>query len=154
VQAAAQLAPGDPALEKAIELCDYGSKLSDKMKFPGEPPFEDLYADYAAFLRVIAGRDVDAGLARFKSKAESANVDEDGTRPAEVYVNLLLHAGRLAEAADAARQLLAKADERALGCPGPLELTRRTGDFAAFAEIARIRGDAVHFLAGLLSNRG
>lgn len=153
VQAAAQLALGDPALEKAIELCDYGARLSDKMKFPGEPPFDNLYADYGAFLRVIAGRDVDAGLARFKAKAESANVEEDGTRPAEVYVNLLLHAGRLAEAADAARQLLAKADERSLGCPGPLELTRRTGDFAAFAEVARSRGDAVHFLAGLLSDQ-
>jgi hypothetical protein len=97
---------------------------------------------------------VDAGLARFRTKAESARLDEDGTRPAEVYINLLLHAGRLAEATEAARQLLAKADERSLACPGPLELTRRRGDFAAFAEVARGRGDAVHFLAGLLSNRG
>jgi hypothetical protein len=154
VQAAVQLTPGDSALQKAIELCDYGARLSDKMKFPGEPPFEDLYADYAAYLRVVAGQDVDAGLARFRTKAESARLDEDGTRPAEVYINLLLHAGRLAEATEAARQLLAKADERSLACPGPLELTRRRGDFAAFAEVARGRGDAVHFLAGLLSNRG
>jgi hypothetical protein len=43
------------------------------------------------------------------------------------------------------------ADERSLGCPGPLELTRREGDYAAFAEVARSRGDAVHFLAGLVA---
>jgi hypothetical protein len=56
-----------------------------------------------------------------------------------------------AAATAAARELLAKADERSLSCPGPLELTRRQGDYAAFAEVARARGDAVHFLAGLLA---
>jgi hypothetical protein len=53
--------------------------------------------------------------------------------------------------AAAAHKLLAWADERSLGCPEPLELTRRQGDYAAFAEVARARGDAVHFLAGLLA---
>ena len=48
-------------------------------------------------------------------------------------------------------RLLAKADDRQLSCPGPLELTRRQGDYAAFADLARARGDAVHFLAGLLA---
>src|SRR5205807_8149950 len=46
VQAAANLPPGDVGLRKAIEVCDYGAKLSPKMRFPGEPPFEDLYADH------------------------------------------------------------------------------------------------------------
>jgi hypothetical protein len=103
---------------------------------------------------VLAGEDVEAGLERFRAKAATANPDDAGTRPAEVYVNLLLHAGRPAEAATAARRLLSNVDERSLGCPGPLELTRRQGDFAAFAEVARARGDAVHFLAGLLAGRG
>jgi hypothetical protein len=151
VQAAVHLPPGDAGLAKAIELCDYGTRLSETMKFPGEPPFEDLYADLAAYLRVLAGEAVEAGLAHFRSKAEAADVEQVGTRPAEVYVNLLLHAGRPAEATAAARKLLAKADERTLTCPGPLELTRRQGDYAAFAEVAQRRGDAVHFLAGLLA---
>src|SRR5205823_2727376 len=43
VQAAVQLPVDDPTLRRAIELCDYGAKLSPKMTFPGEPPFEDLY---------------------------------------------------------------------------------------------------------------
>jgi hypothetical protein len=151
VQAAVQLPPGDDGLHKAIELCDYGARLSSKMRFPGEPPFEDLYADLGVYLRVLAGENVASGLEHFRTKAAAANPDEDGTRPAEVYVNLLLHAGRPAEAAMAARKLLAKADERSLICPGPLELTRRQGDYAAFADVARARGDAVHFLAGLLA---
>jgi hypothetical protein len=151
VQSAALLPPGDPALRQAIDLADYGARLSPKMRFPGEPPFEDLYADHAAYLRVLAGENVEAGLEHFRAKADAADSEAVGTRPAEVYVNLLLHAGRLADAAAAARKLLAKADERALSCPGPLELTRRQGDYAAFAAVARERGDAVHFLAGLLA---
>jgi hypothetical protein len=74
-----------------------------------------------------------------------------GTLPAEVYVNLLLHVGRTADAIKVARTYLTDADERQLSSPGPLELCRRTGDFAAFADVARVRGDAVHFLAGLLA---
>jgi hypothetical protein len=151
VQAAVQLPPGDEGLRKAIELCDYGARLSPKMRYAGDPPFEDLYADLGIYLRVLAGENVESGLDHFRAKAESINSDDGGTRPAEVYVNLLLHVGRTAEAANAARKLLAMADERSLGCPGPLELTRRQGDYAAFAEVARARGDAVHFLAGLLA---
>ena len=151
VQAAARLPANDEGLPKAIELCDYGSRLSPKMCFPGEPPFEDLYADHGIYLRMLIGKDIESGLEHFRTKAESLDPDEVGTRPAEVYVSLLLLAGRPAEAATAARKLLMMADERSLGCPGPLELARREGDFAAFAEIARTRGDAVHFLAGLLA---
>lgn len=157
VQAATALPPDDPALRQAIELCDYGARLAPNMTFPGDPPFEDLYADHAAYLRVLAGEAVEAGLERFRAKAEAAAAakpeEEMGTRPAGVYVTLLLHAGRPAEAAAAARQFLAAADERALSCPGPLELTRRLGDYAAFAEVARNRGDAVHYLAVLLAAR-
>ena len=118
---------------------------------PGEPPFEDLYADHAIYLRILAGENVEAGLEHFRTKAESADPEQTGTRPAEVYVNLLLLVGRPAEAAVAARKLLVNVDDRGLGCPGPLELTRRQGDYTAFAEVARKRGDAVHFLAGLLA---
>src|SRR5258706_291775 len=82
-------------------------------------------ADLGMYLRVMAGEDVESGLDHFRTKAESINSDDGGTRPAEVYVNLLLHGGRTAEAATAARKLLATADERSLSCPGPLELTRR-----------------------------
>jgi hypothetical protein len=153
VQAALHLPPGDTGLRQAIELCDYGAKLSPTMRFPGEPPLEDLYADHGVYLRVLAGENVEAGLAHFRSKAESVDPEQVGTRPAEVYVNLLLHAGRPADATAAARKLLASSDERSLTCPGPLELTRRQGDYAAFAEVAENRGDAVHFLAGLLAEK-
>ena len=123
------------------------------MKFPGEPPFEDLYADHGVYLRIMAGENVEKGLGHFREKAERTDPVLENTRAAEVYVNLLMQLDRPAEAAAVARRLLIQADERSLGCPGPLELCRRQGDFAAFAEIARQRGDAVHFLAGLLAEK-
>jgi hypothetical protein len=148
VQLSAHLSPGDPALPLAIELCDYGARLSPKLRLASDPPFEDIYADYGAYLRVLAGTAVEEGLAHFRAKAEAMDA-ERGTLPAEVYVNLLIHCGREAEALAAARKYLTRVDERQLSCPGPLELSRRRGDYAAFAEVARARGDAVHFLAGL-----
>ena len=113
VQAAVHLPPGDAGLRPAIELCEYGARLSPKMRFPGDPPFDDLYADHRLYLQVLAGEAVDAGLAHFRQKAESVDLDEVGTRPAEVYVNLLLLAGRQTDAATAARIMLTMADERA-----------------------------------------
>src|SRR5262245_8601904 len=69
VQLSAHLPPGDPALRQAIELCDYGARLSPKLRFPGDPQFEDLYRDHGSYLRVLAGEAVEAGLAHFRAKA-------------------------------------------------------------------------------------
>ena len=125
-----------------------------ELRSAGDPPFEDLYPDYAAYLRVLAGEDVEAGLAHFRAEGGDGRPGRRGTLPAEVYVNLLLHAGRAAEAAlTRPGGCWSTADERQLACPGPLELTRRQGDYAAFAEVARARGDAVHYLAGLMAGR-
>src|SRR5205823_4765054 len=108
---------------------------------------EDLYRDAGVYLAARAGERVEEGLEHFRAKAEAADPLR-GTAQAEVLVNLLLACGRDAAALAAARRHLMAADERQLGCPGPLELSRRLGDFAAYADVARLRGDAVHYLAG------
>lgn len=150
VQAGIHLPPRDVGLRPAIELCDYGEKLPAQLQSAGEPPFERIYPDHRAYFRVLVGEEIEAGLQRFRAKAAAAD-PEQSTRPAETLINLLLNAGRPDEAAAAARQFLLRADDRQLCCPGALELTRRQGDFREYAEVARHRGDAVHFLAGLLS---
>ena len=94
---------------------------------------------------------MELGLAHFHDKADVMDPEPRGSLPAEVYVNLLVLCGREADALAAARAYLSEKDERQLSCPGPLELSRRCGDFATFVEVARTREDAVHFLAGLLS---
>jgi hypothetical protein len=143
--------PRGPELDLARALCRYGVKLPASLRGTGEPPFDDVYRDYGIFLDVLAGENVDAGLAHFDAKAQAAD-PERTTAPAEALVTLLLASGRESEALAAARRHLIRADERQLRCPGPQELSRRLGEFEAFADVARIRGDAVQFLAGLLAS--
>src|SRR5207248_326884 len=64
VQMSAQLPPCDE-LKLARELCAYGKKLSPRFNFNADPPFENQYADYDAYLSVLTGEDVAGGLAHF-----------------------------------------------------------------------------------------
>lgn len=152
VQMSMQLSPG-PELDLARELCAYGKRLSTRFQYPGDPPFENQYHDYAFYLDVLAGENVEASLAHFREKLASYNPEEMGTAPAEVLVNLLLRLSRPAEALAVAREHLAGAEARMLACPGISELCQRAGDYGTLAEVAREQGDAVHFLAGLLAER-
>src|SRR5581483_5000710 len=93
VQMATHLPPGEE-LDMARELCAYGRRLSPRFQYPGDPPFEDQYRDYGVYLDTLAGKDVEAGLAHFRQKAETADPEQAGTRPAEVLVNLLLRLDR------------------------------------------------------------
>ncbi len=141
---------GSEELGLARELCAYGRRLMPRLRYAGEPPFEDLYADHAIYLAALAGDAVDEAVAHFRAKVEGVSADEQGTRPAEVLVNLLLRLGRPAEALAVARRHLADADGRYLTCPSIAELCQRAGDYRALADVAREQGDPVHFLAGIL----
>lgn len=152
VQMSTHLPPG-PELDLARELCEYGRHLSPGLQGTNDPPFEENYADYLAFLNVVAGVDVDANLERFRAKAER-DFAEGITYSAQVYVNLLVRANRLKEALAAAKTYLLREDERNLICPGVGELARRLGDYEALADAAVARRDAVQFLAGLIAGWG
>lgn len=145
--------PPCPELNMARELCAYGEKLSPTLRGTNDPPFEDTFADYRKFLDVLAGEDVEAGLNHFRAKLPAAK--RDGYQfPAEVAVNLLVKADRLAEALAVAREHLADADERHLSCPGVTELALKIRDYDAIAQTARTKADPVNYLAGLIAGRG
>ncbi len=154
--------PAGPENLLAQELCAYGRRLSRTLQGHNDAPFDDGYDDYLAFLKVIAGApapprvgnpaDVDAGLARFRAKAER-EAAEGSTYAAQVYVNLLLRANRPVEALAAAKQFLLAEDDRNLICPGVNDLAKKAGDFAALADAAKARNDPVGFLAGLIASK-
>jgi hypothetical protein len=135
----------------ARELCEYGRRLPERLRYQSDPPFEDQYADYAVFLAVLAGDDVEKGVAHFRAKAEKQDGERPDTYPAEVLVNLLLRLDRTKEALEVARRRLAGVDPRRLSCPSVGELCQRVGDYRTLAEAAREQGDAVHYLAGLIA---
>lgn len=149
-QMSVHLPPG-PELALARELCVYGQRLSPRLQYAGDPPFEDQYADYGLYLAVLAGDRQDEAIGHFRRKAEAAEAEQAGTGPAEVLVNLLLRLEQGAEALAVARRFLASADSRVLSCPGINELCRKVRDYQTLAEVAREQGDPVHFLAGLIA---
>jgi hypothetical protein len=144
---------GGPEVELARQLCDYGTRIDPELRGRDDPPFQDTYADYAKYLGVVGGADVEGGLAHFRAKCE-AGAAEGYRFPAEVLVTLLDRAGRTGEALAVARQHLADADERSLTCPGPTALARKLGDFRAAAEVARGRGDAVGYVVSMIAAGG
>lgn len=59
---ARSLTSEDPELLLAIELCEYGARLSEPLRYPGNPPFEDYYAGHLQFLNAVAGKDREQAL--------------------------------------------------------------------------------------------
>ena len=54
-----------------------------------DPPFERVYEDRGVYLRALLGEDVDRAVKHFDEKAAASDPDRDGSRPAEVLVELL-----------------------------------------------------------------
>ena len=124
-------------LDMARELCAYGAKLSGRFVGEEMPPFDNGYSDYEIYLSIVAGNEVEKGLTHFHQKVAATDLEEIGTYPAEVLVNLLLKLGRGPEALAVARKWLANPEGRQLSCPGVNELCQKLGDYGALAETAR-----------------
>jgi hypothetical protein len=142
----------DPAiLELAVDLAEYGRRLSPRLQFEGHPPFERTFDDHRVYLRALLGLDGDAAISHFRAKLEAAGRDEiDPALPAQVLVNLMTRTGRLDEAIDLSAQHLARLPEGALSCPGLAELCQRAGRPDRLAAAARSQGNRVQYLAALM----
>ncbi len=139
------------SLTQALELSRYGERLAPQFQGTADCPFENSYADYSVYLKTVLGEDVENGLKHFEGKIEQ-ELQEGNSFPAEIYINLLLKLNQPVDALSAARKYLSEVtDERNLSCPGILELARTVKDFDAVSTTARERGDAVTWLAGLVS---
>jgi hypothetical protein len=147
----------DPAeIVLAAELADYGRRLSDRYRYQGEPPFEDIYEDHLAYLNALAGREIDEAIARFGAKLTPPDPDGDdpmGTMPAQVLVKLLAKVGRLEQAIEVAREHLVGVPEALLICPTLPQLCLEAGRPDLLADHARRSGDLAMFAAALLERR-
>lgn len=153
IQMSVHLPSDSEELALAREMCAYGERLSPQFHYHSEPPFDDQYKDYGVYLAVLAGDDVEEGIEHFRKKIAAIDLEEIGTYPVEVFVNLLLRAGRIDEAVDVAAKYLVQSDERQLTCPGVVELCVRAGRYETLAELARQHENPVHYLAGLIAAR-
>lgn len=147
----------DPdALRLAVDLAEYGARLSERLRYPGDPPFEDLHADHRVYLRGLLGEDPEAALAHFRAKLPPPDPDGRGpsdfaaTLPAQALARLLLRLGRLDEAIELTAERLWGVPEAALFVPPLAAQCRRAGRLDRLAEIARDKGDPVLQAAALL----
>jgi hypothetical protein len=149
----------DPeALALAVGLTDYGVRLSERHRYPGDPPFEDTYADHAIYLRALLGQDVDAAIAHFQAKFPAVDrqlpIEEqyNDPMPAQVLVRLLVRLDRPEQAIDVAAEHLASLPESMLTCPGVAQLCQLAGRPDRLARIARENGDFVYYAAAMLES--
>ncbi len=153
VSSLVQMAPAidrERTLELLLGMARYGSHLSEMYQFPGNPPFENVFEDYRAYISTVLGRDVEAGLEHFRRKIETCDPNVAGTTPAQVLVNLLVRLGRPGEAADVALEHLSEADPQFLTCPNALQLCQMAQDYERLAEVARTRRDLLSFAAATM----
>ncbi len=150
--------PDGQELEQAIELTEYGGRLSRVYRFQTEPPFEDAYRDQGIFLRgVQAVRDpardpaaIDRAAKHFADKARRALEQKTADYPMPAVLEVLARLGRWTLAIDLALAFEAMAGAGRCRAPSVYELCQQAGDFTRLAQIARERGDLVAFAAGLI----
>jgi hypothetical protein len=142
------------AIALAADLTEYGRRLSPRLVFDGQPPFERIFDDHRIYLRAILGHDVDSAVAHFQAKVDEAfRQDGDAAMPAQALVNLMVRLDRLGPAIDVAAQHLVGFSESMLTCPTVAQLCQRARDPERLARIAREHGDLVNFAAGLLQSQ-
>ena len=142
--------PKCPEILSAIELSQYGERLSPGMQGDNDPPFEKTYADYSVFLKLIAGQEFEEGLAYFEEKLKFAS-EEGYTFPAELMVSLLMRLDRPKEALCIAEKYLDEDVERPLSCPSVMELARIVQDYDVLSQRAKDKNDPVSYLAARIA---
>ncbi|BBO36304.1 hypothetical protein [Lacipirellula parvula] len=145
----------DPALvTKAFEIADYGSRLPADLQYPGESPFEELFAAHRRWFGALLGREVDPAVEFFGEKARAEGDDPRSTAAVETFLILLLRLGRADDALAAFEELAPAGRELSPHAPTLLELARASGDWERYAAICRERDDLLGFAAGLLARQG
>jgi hypothetical protein len=136
-------------LRLALDITEYGRRLSQQFQYPGDEPFADLYSAHAIYFQALLGQNVDEAVGYFKTKAEMLDPPQYGYAAIETYVDLLTRLGRNNEAFEAAAKF-GLGSIQPLGNALPLvELAQRAGRVEALLAHCREKGDLLGFAAGL-----
>ena len=137
-------------LRKALDLTEYGRRLSPMFQYRNTPPFEDTYVDYGIYIRALL-KDSDAeAVTHFKQKLATVDPDEiNPIVPAQILVGLLARMGRFEEAIEVSENYLQEThlNDPQLACPPLAQLCLRAGKLDRLKELAKERDDLVSFAA-------
>jgi hypothetical protein len=133
----------------AIQLCEYGERLSPNLQGDHHCPFEHGYSDFKRYLQILVNDHAEEHLKFFLDKLPQA-AERGDLFPVEVIINLLVRLKRYPLALELSRRFLSHTEASELSCPSQTEIARLMHDYATVAEAARLAGDPVNFLAGLI----
>jgi hypothetical protein len=136
------------AIGLALDLCEYGGRLSSQFKMTTEPPFEDVYRDHAIYLRALLGEELDGAVEHFRRKIVDQTDPMRAIQSAEVLVGLLVRRERYRGAVEVSLEHLSGIVQDQLACPSLFQLCQLAGDAQRLKELARERGDLLSFAAG------
>lgn len=145
----------DPvSLNEALEICEYGKRLSKDLQFPDSPPFENTYVDHEILFRALMGSDIETALNHFgdKSKTELENETEKqvpGFPATENYIMLLHRVGKGKQAIEFAIKELTKASGETN--PRLMELASSNEDLKLLAAHYKDHKDVLRFAMCLWS---
>jgi hypothetical protein len=139
------------ALELAHDLTAYGHQLDASLQFPGDPPFEDLYATSARMFAALQNIDRAEHLSFFRERAEAVDAHQETTAVIEVYLDLLARCGQAAKAFAESQRLIPEGISTTGLAPTLWELAQAAGDYQAWCQRCRQRRDPLGYALGLLS---
>ena len=137
-------------LRLALDLTEYGRRLSPQFQYRGEEPFVDIYPTHALFYRALLGENVDAAVEYFRERAQSVDVRQEGAAAIEVFVDLLARLGRHSEAIAAAIELTPAQTPSYGIAPSLLELCELANDYEPLVQYCREQENLLGFATGIL----
>lgn len=141
-------------LRLALDITEYGRRLSQQFQDAGDEPFADMYPSHALYFQALLGQNIEEAVAYFKTKAEMLDPQQHGYAAIETYVDLLTRLGRNNEAFESATKF-GLGSIQPLGNALPLvELAQRAGQVEALLSYCREKGDLLGFAAGLAQAGG
>jgi hypothetical protein len=149
---ARHLEPGDPQLPRAMELCSYGNRLAESLRYPADVPFDQYYEANGMFLNALAGNNVDESLKYFTGRMKSEPELSDKRLIAYVLVDLARRVKRIDDVLSDAASVLAGLEDASgfsftascieAGRLDILEETARENDDVLSWSVARLAGSA------------
>ena len=141
----------DPqVLKPALELADYGKRLSSLFQYKGDPPFQNIYEDHEVYLQALLGEDEDGAVEHFRNKVEESPPNGEESVPAQVLVGLLARLGRYPEAIEVSSEYLADVPSSELVCPSLPQLCQQAGAYKKLGILSRQQGDLLSYTAAAL----
>jgi hypothetical protein len=136
-------------LRLALDLTEYGRRLSQQFQYQGDEPFAEIYPANALYFQALLGENVQQAVEYFQMRADTLDPQYHGYAPIETYVDLLTRLGRHREALEAAVKFGLGSIQPLGNAPPLVELANRSGEFAAVLDHCRAKQDILGFAAAL-----